>query len=594
MRTHLFWSCKETRPMHSASLLPSIRRFVIVLGLLAAASVTGARPMPVGAAAASRDYSQALHVSSVDQASTAASFVLKVTPESGIGQSDMVLITGNAPVDAANRPIKILVTLPNGVNTGEGSAPVRQTDGYFAVCFNLTGQAGTYHVRVESPAGSAVGTTTFTVDPGFGPPDPDPELGTLGVDVEHHIEGLLQALPDSPAAEDLQAKLDDLRPQMATALKQIQKYSDSLTDVLGTVKDFPRDRAQFEGLLKQLADWNDKAKAMESTLRDEMRADDSDTVRCDDVAHLERELTSLVDLIKELQGPMHALADFEDKYKAGTGLGLEDNVQCLNWQEEVAHLPFDPKLRDALDKIDPADAPVAFFDALLKTANDAVAAGSQDLFSFYCEQFAGPFTASLAATISSNKGTPWWKYTIGLEGTLTLRYTKGATGKGPIKLTGEFEGDATNYSVSENALRVLYPKLVAGALLFHKAILPTAPIHFSLPVEGTITGQTLTISPPGEGTDATTSAVAHVTYVVVTPLTLVPQVVKFDLPYVSARTVIGRAMSDKPAQFPITVSRQAKVSTIAKVLSFARNHPGAVAYGQYKLTVRACNPACSQ
>ena len=34
MRTHLCRSCKETRPMHSAGLLPSIRRFVIVLGLL--------------------------------------------------------------------------------------------------------------------------------------------------------------------------------------------------------------------------------------------------------------------------------------------------------------------------------------------------------------------------------------------------------------------------------------------------------------------------------------------------------------------------------------------------------------------------------
>jgi hypothetical protein len=593
MRGHLCWYRKEKRHMHSKNPLPSIWRSVIVLGLLATASVAGARPAPIGAAPVTVDRIQALQTTSAVRASAPASFALKITPDSGIGQGDMVLISGNAPVDAANQPVKVVVTLPSGVQTGAGSVPIRQTDGFFTLCFNLTGQPGTYHVRVQSSAGSAVGTTTFKVDPGFGPPDPDPELGKLGVDIEHHIEGLLRALPDSPAAEDLQAKLDDLRPRMATALKQIQKYSDSLQEVLGTIKDFPRDRPQFEGLLKQLGDWNDKAKAMEATLRDEMRADDAGTVRCDDVAHLERELTALVGLITELQGPMHALADFEDKYKAGTGLGLEDNIQCLNWQEEVTHLPFDPKLRDALDKIDPADAPVAFMDALLKVANDAVAAGSQDLFSFYCEQFAGPFTASLAATIS-DKGTAWWKYTIGLQGTLTLRYTKGATGQGPIKLTGEFEGDANNFSVSENALRVLYPKLVTGALLFHKAILPDTPIHFSLPVEGEISGKMLTINPPGEGSDATTGAVAHVTYVVVTPLTLVPQVVKFDLPYVSARTVIGRAMSDKPAQFPITVSRQAKVSTISKVLSYTRNHPGAVAYGQYKLTVRACNPTCSQ
>lgn len=61
----------------------------------------------------------------------------------------------------------------------------------------------------------------------------------------------------------------------------------------------------------------------------------------------------------------------------------------------------------------------------------------------------------------------------------------------------------------------------------------------------------------------------------------------------SAHTVIGRAMSDKPAQFPITVSRQAKVSTISKALSYTRNQPGAVAYGQYRMMLRACNPICT-
>jgi hypothetical protein len=569
-----------------------IRQSLLVLSLLAAGSMTDARPTSTVAAPVTASQIQDMHSLSADRASAPAGIALKIAPDSGIGQSDTVLISGNAPVDASNRPITVTVTLPNGTKTEVGSAAIGQTDGSFTVCFNLTGQAGLYHVRVVSPAGSAVGTATFTVDPGFGPPDPDPVLATQAVNVEHQVEALLRALPDSPAAEDLRAKLNELRPQMATALQQVQKYDAALQDALDTLKDFPRDRPQFEGLLKTLADWNDKAKAMEAQLRDELRADDGDTVRCDDVAHLEKELTALVDLITELEGPMHALADFETKYKEGTGLGVEDSIACLNWQQEVVHQPFDPKLRDALNKVDPADAPVAFFDALLKVANDAVAAGSQDLFSFYCEQFTGPFTASLAATISSN-GTAWWKYTLDLEGTLTLRYAKGGSGKGPMKLTGEFEGDAVDFSVSENALRVLYPKLTAGALLFHKAILPTAPIHFMLPVEGQIVGQTLTIDPPGAGSDTTVGTAAHVTYVVVTPLTLVPQTVKFDLPYVSALTVISRAMSDKSVQFPIAVDRQAKVSTIAKTLTYARNHPGAVAYGLYKMNVRACNPACS-
>ena len=323
---------------------------------------------------------------------------------------------------------------------------------------------------------------------------------------------------------------------------KFEKYDAAVQDLMTAFKDFPTDRPQYAGLLKKLDDLNSKAKDMEDMLRQEMRDDQPGSVRCDDVAHLEKELADLSALIGEIEAPMRAVADFERSYKQATGGQLEDNLGCVAGQIEVKKQPIDPALRDALGKLDPAETPIAFFNAVLKIADDAVAAGSEKFFSVYCEKFEGPFTANLRATFYTD-GKPWWKYALGLKGTLTLRYAKAGGAGDALKLTGSFEGDATDFTMKEDALRVMFPKLTRGALLFHKAILPTAPIHFNIPVEGDIGRDTATISLASGGTDLPSDTKAHVTYVVVTPLTLAPQVVKFDLPYAGARLVIGRALA---------------------------------------------------
>jgi hypothetical protein len=560
--------------MHMRYGIPVTRRLLVVTILLLAACLTGARPSHGAPATA-----------------PPATFAVTITPGNGVGQGDLVYISGYAAVDSTKLMVKIAVTFPKGVSSITVFAPMRKDDGYFIACFNQTGVAGNYSVRATSPGGGAIGTATFKVNTGFGPPDDAPVLGKLGVQFERHIEGLLQGLPASPAEADLQTKLDDLRPKLAEGLKQIQKYDAAVKDLMTTFKDFPTDRPQYAGLLKKLDDWNAKAKDMENTLRQEMRDDQSGSVRCDDVAHLEKELADLNALIGDIEGPMHAVADFERAYKRATGAQLEASIGCVIGQIVVKKTTIDPAFRDALSKLDPAEVPVAFFDAVLTLAGDAVTAGSQKLFAVYCEKFEGPFTANLHATFYSG-GKPWWTYDLGLKGTLTLRYAKGGGTGDTLKLTGSFEGDATNFAMSEDALRVMFPKLVRGALLFHKAILPTAPIHFNIPVEGEIGRDTATVSLASGGTDIPSDTNAHVTYVVVTPLTLAPQVVKFDLPYANARLVLGRAMANKPAQFKLAVDQANKVTTIARDFSFTKGQPGSTAYGQFTLSVKACNPAC--
>ena len=171
-----------------------------------------------------------LAVSQVDAhqvraASPTASLDVQVVP-SGVGQGDFVVITGTSVIDSKAPKVKISITAPAQAG---GSAqvisivvPAAAATGLFQACYNQTRIPGTYRVLAQSGGGGAQGTTTFKVAAGFGPPNDAPVLGNLAVTFEHHIEGLVAALPTTPAKADLQDKLFELRARLATSLKEIQ------------------------------------------------------------------------------------------------------------------------------------------------------------------------------------------------------------------------------------------------------------------------------------------------------------------------------------------------------------------------------------
>jgi hypothetical protein len=76
-----------------------------------------------------------------------------------------------------------------------------------------------------------------------------------------------------------------------------------------------------------------------------------------------------------------------------------------------------------------------------------------------CGDYTGPFyvTVNAAAKI---RGHIWWKFTVRIAGTLTLLFNNSDwTPHGKVPFIGEFEGQATNFTVWEDAVPVLYQKL---------------------------------------------------------------------------------------------------------------------------------------
>ena len=188
----------------------------------------------------------------------------------------------------------------------------------------------------------------------------------------------------------------------------------------------------------------------------------------------------------------------------------------------------------------------------------------------------------------------WWRYEIALEGKLTLRCPETASGR-RVPMTGELTGCATGFKSWDDALRVGWPKLMAGALIYRTAKEPfggtgtCAP--FDVPVKAELEGDaiTLTIEPTarkdyGEPT-------VHVRYLVISPLAGgFPAQTSFTLPYKSAHFVLTRALDEKPIKLPIR--RQGRQMHIATELKATRGRGGA--RGNYSLGIRACNPGCSK
>jgi hypothetical protein len=522
-------------------------------------------------------------------------FAVSATPDS-IGQLDYVWITGNTVMDGKGtgvQRVRVTISLPGGKGVVSVLVPADGANGLFKACYDQTNVVGTYAVRVASPGAGATGTTMFVVGAGYGPPDEDAKLGEIALKFESQMEKLSATLTPSPALDEMQTKLLTLRSRLTDSLKQITAFNKILTRLYALFRAYPQDRTSFEPVLHALDAWAADAKRLETRISQEIAASSQSSVRCDDISRLEQDLKDMADLIAEIEVPMKAVADFEKNYKQQTGLGLEDTIECVGSNPSLDKRKLDQNFATALKDVDPADVPAAFMDGTLKTAHDAIDSASQKLFSAYCQQFQGPFSASMHADLSQN-GQVWWSYDILATGTLTLRYPADtdASSGGKQRLTGELAGNITRFAIHERALDVLFPKLKKTSLYWHFDSVPAVPQPFSLPLSGTLAGHELTLAldPAAGGTVDTAHNEALCEYVLISPYLLAPIVQKFTLPYKNMTWVIGKALGDKPASFFVGIDKQHQQLYVDRTIANARNNPGVKS--TYALRVKACNPAC--
>lgn len=252
-------------------------------------------------------------------------------------------------------------------------------------------------------------------------------------------------------------------------------------------------------------------------------------------------------------------------------------------------------------------------------------------FDKYCKQFQGTFAGGMKAEFYYQHRT-WWKFSVDIEGQLTLRYPSDARGE-TLPLTGEFTGNATRFSSWDDAIRMRHASLSKGAIfksfrhepltfndLMKAAEGPlggraqvggrtapdfvvgsvldkggpvvrsmTTPAFFRVPVRGELRGDTLRLEIQDAALDYDERV--RVVTIMLSVLSMRPHIVEYSLPYKDGRWILSRAtgaIDGASVEFP--VKRVGETLIIER--QFKSERPGDENKGNYQLTIKACNPGC--
>jgi hypothetical protein len=556
---------------------------------------------------------------------------VRILPATAVEPGTPVTIEGLAPLDGKG-VVAIRIARPDRSIAAIDVNPA--SNGDYSANFTATEAAGTYTVDVTSPAGLLRGKATFEVAVQEPEDDfEDAEQEALAVadlldETLGDLEQQIGKLPDSPARDELKVRLDSARPRFRAAVKELRDFKGLvMTPLVDPVKGDPALKPALKPLARALRDWQTRSEPERRRILGELARSRQGSVTCEAIERIVEGFKLFSALLNLAAGPVTAVKSVVVDYVSSAGSTLAARLSQkfafpANVGTKIALAVAEAQAKGAwkLQRIAPIlEARKAVITGLPSIASDLAAYVAERAFARYCERMAGPFKGGMVAEFKSGEGKPWWRYTIEVEGRLDLRYAKGMTGDA-VAVKGDFLGQATKFTFWEDALRVGWPTLTAGAVMYKRAVIPqpqilnlltgqpinpngslkeekpievegkaaaifVKPYSFFVPVEGEIVDGVLTLRRKPATQDY--EAAARVVYVVVAPLavSLGPQMTTFELPYKPGGFIIERAFGDG---IRVAVKKTAKGFVVDETLKVDKGDGRA--NGQYRIKLRLCNP----
>lgn len=562
------------------------------------------------------------------EASDARSSV-RVLPARPVEPGAAVTIEGIAPLDARGA-VAVRIQPPNG-------APQIRLDvnpsgnGDYSVVFKGTSSPGSYGVGVASPGGNAIGSARFEVVV-----MEDVDVLEIAVakaldeanavervldDIESDLETQIARLPDNPAKEELKQRLDEIK----TELRRAKSSPAAVKEVLQPIREFVATDPALKPLLRlpaqALEDWTKRNADERQRIVNQLSASRRANVTCEQLERVIEGFKFAGALAKALVEPLSLITDpMKELAKNVAQKIATPALQKLHLAPAKMHGLLEKlaekkeSLENAIGKAyGHADSKKKSIDGLLEKLGNAAAWLAGKVFDRYCERFSGPFDAQMSAEFFAQQGgEKWWEYTMRLKGQLDLRYAKNeGMARAATEVNGEFTGQAVDFTLKEDAIRVGWPKLMASARLFKRAALPVPwlfgtpmpddprgveiegkaaavlvkPYSFMVPVKGELVDDVLSLRFQSATSDFTANA--RVVYVIVSPLSLVPVATAFELPYKDAGFFFLRV--GKGEAVKLKVKRGAKAMSVNETVEADKGNN--VARGRYSLKLDLCNPA---
>ncbi len=465
-----------------------------------------------------------------------------------------VVIAGSTVYSAKQHQASVRVRHESGTPAVTLSAAV-SPNGQFNVTFADTKKGGKYQVTVTAPDGKGSGATAFRVD----------SIATLAGEVEKlsgeldqrtkklltFLHETASSLPASAerdqlvaSAQKLQQRADAVHLTPAKMLAELEKLVPQ-PNAAGTA-----DPTIFQGL----RDWVPEAEAAIEQI---------------DTARIGEKPTPLCETMNTaIEGAKFASYAFSISKSLLTTLGkiaVDKGVPTL-----VEKLGFQGATGTSLSynikvAADGFQGAVGGITTAITGLTDFVELGIKSMFDRYCGSFDGPLSVSM--TMVWNEGSqPWLKYGVRLDGRFRLRFPKNSPPGKPVYLTGELEGNATNFTFWEDVTvaeplprgilvlerRWLAPipfkNSTASPVDFGMVARTITPAYFNVPVIGEMTGDTIKMQFKEARVDFTPVVKNRLLFVVMTPL--MPDYKLFTFPIQKAHWILSKGFSD-PTTFTV-------------------------------------------
>ncbi len=534
------------------------------------------------------------------------SISVRVVPQVAYPGSS-VRISGKTLALGDNATVRIAFVVDSRANRSDKARNVSTTatvdgNGVYSATARID-QPGIYRVVATAPDGKGVDSTTYKL---LDPPTLTDEvvsdfdkLLTDGMEpLVRRIRAQVQALPANPAKIDAETKLTAIEQKMMEWPAQAKKLRSAVERFQSLPSKYPAAAPLFQPRLEKLAEIAGEVPAEKARVDAELARSQSAGVTCEKIEQLIESLKVVSAAANFLQSKLSDVG-----LAFGIDLGAEGFASTFTPPALKGNSEYALVLTEGSKFLTNIMVSAAAFPlALGALVTDVVVYVQQKNFEKYCEKIEGPLSATMHAEFLQ-ENAKWWTYDMTLKGELILRYAKTDAPGSAVRVTGEFVGSVAKFSVWEDALAVLYPVTKKTSTMLRKLIVPpgmpfvategkmaaaSSPFGFLIPVEGDLVGNKLTLRMLEARSDLSDAVEAQVTYVLIGPMILAPIIVRYQLPFVKARFLLNRAMSEAPLVFPVEVSRNA----MRIQRSVTRTRPGNGNTVDYTLDIKACNPGC--
>lgn len=520
---------------------------------------------------------------------------LSVTPNP-VAPGTAVSLSGTTALAGPGGTVTIKITGPAGTpptNLSLKPNPAGDYQGTFTPA-----AVGTYSLTATAPDGKGTATATLTVGPPAGIADQLADraaaLATEAVQAVAAVRQGIAAMQPSPAKDQSLQRLAEVEAKVAQAPAQIATFRQHLKQAFEARAKVSKPIPEWNSYQSELATWQQKAEAARLELSRRAIPTEAGTAGCADLDRYNEMLTLTSEAFNYLKAPFDlSRGYFTDKIPGG--LVARSGADGLTAGERFALIESMKIAAAGMEG--PAGLIGSVPGLLLDTAQFILQQG----FDQYCVKWEGPLNGTFVGESFTKAGEPFFDYTIGLEGKITLMYAKAALPSQPIKVSGYLEGSA-RFSIRDNPKPVA--RLVPGQVLFHRVTAPPGggywdevgqasrsilPYGFRSQISGILAGDSISLQ-VGQPVHDFGPAIKGLSVWVILPAGgMVPQIIASPIELQKAHPILERVIRRRPI---LKIVPTGKALIVQGAFSRDTTNAGKTARVRTTLTIRACNPGC--